>query len=271
MPFYTCHDAVFLFCAPLIVSCSYNEALNASIVYQDTPKAQYAPCQSWVGNKALEGAVGDIMATTPIGFYLTYQSPSGEGEGSSSSSTSHSSGGTANAGGASSGHAVAPHKSHRRLTSSSPSAAGNEHSISPEPSLVDSPGSNSPSHSPEPSPVDPYGSNSPTHSPEPSPTDAHSTSGPAHSPVDSPHTSSQTPHSTESETSTDASYVTNAISGVPVVVPEYTSGAPLALGLLLFDLFGNLLNMTEANSAGTVLVYSMDPGSSEQTTMTVRL
>ena len=258
MPFYTCCDAVLLFCAPLDVpldvSCSYNEAFNASIVYQDTPKAQYAPCQSWLGNKALEGAVGDIMATTPIGFYLTYQSPFGEGEGSSSSSsTSHSSGGTADAGGASSGHAVAPHKSHRKLTSYSPSAAGNEHIISPEPSPVESHGSSSPSHSPELSPVD-----------------SHSTSGTAHSPADS-HTSSQTPHSTESDNSTDASYVTNAITGVPVVVPEYTSGSPLALGLLLFDLFGNLLNMTEANSAGTVLVYSMDPGSSEQTTITVRL
>ena len=227
---------VLIQCPFVNVTRSYNEALNASIVYKDSPKAQYAPCQSWEGNRALEGAVGDIMATTPIGFYLTYQSPSGEEGGLSSSlSSSHSSDGASSTSHGPSPSHGAPHKSHRRLTSSNPSA-GNDHVSSAA----------------VPSPADSH-SGSPTHSPDP------------HAP------GNQSPHATADNSTDTPSFVTDAINGVPVVVPEYTSGAPLALGLLLFDLFGNPLNMSEANSAGTVLVYSMDPHGSEQMTLTVRM
>ena len=56
----------------LHISCplGVNQELNASLLVYDYPSAQYAPCSDWEGNMALGGAVGGIMASTPIFFDL---------------------------------------------------------------------------------------------------------------------------------------------------------------------------------------------------------
>ena len=149
----------------LFIGCpvgGYNEQLNASLVYYDYPTAQYAPCASWVGNTATEGAVGNVMATTPIMFNLVYEPP--------------------------------------------PRAA-------------------------------------------------------------LPSEESMSAYATESPT-VEGGSVTN-VSSAAVVVPEYASGSGIVLGVLLYDMYGQLLNQSVTNNASITDISALDAETAGQNSVTV--
>ncbi len=48
----------------------YNATMQAMIL--PGKSMSYAPCESWTNNRAVQGAIGGVMATTPVVFSLSY-------------------------------------------------------------------------------------------------------------------------------------------------------------------------------------------------------
>ena len=165
----------------------YLQSLNASLVYFDRPDAQYCPCNSWTGNEAFNGAVGEVASSSPMIFYLEYASPVPEGGG---------------------GHPSAAGEGHvaRRVASE----AGGAVTTTTVASVAGSGAAGSAAQGEAMSSASGHGA-----------TVAISVSTTT---TEAPATDGENP-------------VRAALDGVPVLVPAYTSGSPLALGVLLYDMY----------------------------------
>ena len=238
----------------------YLQSLNASLVYFDRPEAQYCPCTSWTGNAALAGAVGEVASSSPMVFYLEYAPPAvpeagggghhapaaaaAAGEGHAARRATLDEGGhyaAAPAAAAGEGHAAhraasesgaATTKTNAAPLGRGSSAADDEVVTAASGRVLSSEGAVAGAGSGSAAAASVASSDAAGPAAEGNGAAAAVSSAGGHGA-----TAIVAVSTTEAPAVDGENPVRAALDGVPVLVPAYTSGSPLALGVLLYDMY----------------------------------